>query len=601
MPLTPNALERRSKRYLLKRSFDLFVPVTPGFEAIVLDEVTPLVASAEIVTGGVAIKGGLDSVYDLNLLMRTGNRVLLRLADFLAQSYPMLYDHARKLPWEVFLRSRTSVSVSASASASRLRHMDHIERVVFEAAQDRLAGVGVDINQVPRTQAPATGQPDAAGGNAPLPQPIRVLARLHQDRCTISIDTSGDHLHRRGYRRSVVEAPIRETLAAALLEMADVDAFDVVVDPFAGSGTFAIEADGLLRHVPAGARRDFAIQRMPIHRPGTFAHRLRLALEHGGGVHDPQGPDDQADTAVASTDAASTNVASTSVASTGKVGTRDDGTGGTSTDVKGTSATGADASATRREPAKSKRILASDIDAGAIRAAMDNAARAGASLPSFRQADALTLDLDALLGPGERGLVVANLPYGVRLVEPGAARRLAEAFLDRLSALHGAWEFVLVTPRFDLRARPGVHLARRLTFRNGGLDVVATFGRAGARASAQAGAKASVQAGRDAGAGASQRLTHRPETPAAERHDRDRATARQDSGPAEARQERHPAQARQGRESAKARHDRGPAKTRQDRGPTKTRHDREPTKTRQDREPVLEDGSEVTPETESES
>jgi len=107
---------------------------------------------------------------------------------------------------------------------------------------------------------------------------MSIHARIFRDRCTLSLDTTGEHLHKRGYRTETFQAPLRETSAAALLQLAHAEEYDVIVDPFCGSGTIPIEADLLVRNCAPGISRRFAIESSPLHSTGRFAEAHRRAM-----------------------------------------------------------------------------------------------------------------------------------------------------------------------------------------------------------------------------------------------------------------------------------------------------------------------------------
>ena len=256
-PLTPRGLERRLKRHWMKRRHDLFAIVERGFEDELLAEVLELPgaegASGE--PGGVAFAGPLDLVYRANLRLRTAHRVLLRIDESLAQSYPMLFDHARKIPWELHVGFRDRMAIDVSATQSRLRHKRNIARTLLSAAQARLEPLERSVDL------------DAEA-------PLRFQARIHQDRCTVSSDTSGVHLHRRGYRTHVGPAPMRETLAAAVLAAVGSERFDVIHDPFCGSGTLVLEAAARRARVAPGSGRSFGFEAAPWYQSDKWA-RIR--------------------------------------------------------------------------------------------------------------------------------------------------------------------------------------------------------------------------------------------------------------------------------------------------------------------------------------
>jgi len=116
-----------------------------------------------------------------------------------------------------------------------------------------------------------------AEGEDPLVQ--RILVRLEEDRLTLSLDTTGEHLHRRGYRQATAKAPLRENLAAGLLLAAGYDGERPLVDPMCGSGTLAIEAALIARRLPPGGNRSFLFERWPSFRASTWTHLKKRAME----------------------------------------------------------------------------------------------------------------------------------------------------------------------------------------------------------------------------------------------------------------------------------------------------------------------------------
>ena len=258
--LTPRALERRLKRHVLKETHDFLAVGAPGFERVLLQEVRalPNVTEEKTVRGGVEFRGPLGSIYHANLRLATAHRVLWRVADFLAQSYPMLFNKASRLPWEHFLGFAGAVRFSVSARSSRLYHGPKIAETLLSAVQTALLPLGL--------------HPQASDEAA-----LEIHVRLFRDRCTLSLNTSGEHLHRRGYRTHVGDAPLRETLAAALLKTVTVEQYDLIVDPLCGSGTFLLEAARLLRGVPSGSGRAFAFEGFPAFQKSLWERLKREA------------------------------------------------------------------------------------------------------------------------------------------------------------------------------------------------------------------------------------------------------------------------------------------------------------------------------------
>ena len=194
-------------------------------------------------SGGVAFSGNLETIYMANASLRTASRILVRLGEFHAAAFSELRKKAARLAWDRYLIPGQPVALRVSCRKSRLYHSSAVAERVAGAIGDRL------------------GQPapvlkfDAQGTNQ-LPQLIFV--RLVRDRCTISIDSSGELLHRRGYRLETAKAPIRETLAAGMLLACSWDAASPLLDPFCGSGTIPIEAALLAGGISPGSMRHFS-------------------------------------------------------------------------------------------------------------------------------------------------------------------------------------------------------------------------------------------------------------------------------------------------------------------------------------------------------
>ena len=244
--LSQRALERRLKRYLLKAEQRFLAVCAPGFESFLEEEICALpdVKEVEIVRGGVEFSGPLETTYHANLHLRTAHRVLLRIDDFLAQTYPMLFDRAKRISWELYLGFEEALSINVSAKRSRLRHHKNIAATLHDAILTSLEPLGLQ----PKLEDDA---------------PLELYARMFQDRCTLSLNTSGEHLHKRGYRTNINEAPLRETLAASILKASNAENYDLILDPMCGTGTFLIEAALMKRKVASGLHRHFAFEQFP--------------------------------------------------------------------------------------------------------------------------------------------------------------------------------------------------------------------------------------------------------------------------------------------------------------------------------------------------
>jgi putative N6-adenine-specific DNA methylase len=225
--------------------------VAPGLEPFALAEAQALGLPARADEGGVAWSGDVRSVIAANLGMRIASRVLVRIAEFEARSFIELERWAKRIPWTLSVAPGATVRFRVTCRKSRLYHSDAVAQRLAEGVSRAVAGV--------RSEA------DSAGDDEVLDHGESVLfvVRFFRDRCTVSADASGALLHRRGYRQATAKAPLRETLAAALVAASGWDGVAPLVDPMCGSGTIPIEAALAARRIPPGAHRGFAVERWP--------------------------------------------------------------------------------------------------------------------------------------------------------------------------------------------------------------------------------------------------------------------------------------------------------------------------------------------------
>ncbi len=225
-----------------------FVVTAPGFEELCVQELANIGIIATGTThGGVVFSGGLRELYLANLWLRSASRVLVRLGEVKARDFPTLYRRLLRLPWGRYVKPGTPCEVRAVCHRSRLSHSGRVAETASEAIVKAL-------------------------GSAPVAEGLvqQVFLRFEDDCCSLSIDSSGELLHRRGYRKAKVMAPLRETLAAGCLMMLGYDGSKPLIDAMTGSGTFAIEAALIaLRRAP-GAARDFSFMRWPRYRQGLW-------------------------------------------------------------------------------------------------------------------------------------------------------------------------------------------------------------------------------------------------------------------------------------------------------------------------------------------
>ncbi len=194
--------------------------------------------------GGLLFSGNFEDVYKCNLHLRTASRVTVRLGEFFAAAFSELRKKASRLEWQHYITPGQGVNISVTCHKSKLYHSDAVAERVLGAINDNF---------------PQSKKPIELDKNGQL-----ILVRLVNDLCTISIDSSGTLLHKRGYRQETAKAPIRETLAAGMLLMSGWNASVPLIDPFCGSGTIPIEAALLASHIPPGIARKFTFTRWPV-------------------------------------------------------------------------------------------------------------------------------------------------------------------------------------------------------------------------------------------------------------------------------------------------------------------------------------------------
>jgi putative N6-adenine-specific DNA methylase len=226
------------------------------------------------------------------LHLRTASRLLVRLTEFGARDFAALENHARRIPWDRFTRAGQAVRFRVTCKKSRLYHQRAVAERFAQAAREAGRDVEVapsrpdgaesgrsDSGLLPVDDAPAPTERPSKGSDAGSVQTL--VVRLFRDRCTVSVDASGEHLHRRGYRQVTAKAPLRENLAAAVLLAVGWDPTVPLIDPMCGSGTLLIEAAMMARHMPPGLHRSFAFESWPEIDPAAMS---TYRAEAGAGI-----------------------------------------------------------------------------------------------------------------------------------------------------------------------------------------------------------------------------------------------------------------------------------------------------------------------------
>ena len=226
------------------KPFTYVIPCLFGLEGLVGDEVRRLgLEDVQVENGRVLCRGTGADLPRLNLNLRCGDRVLLRLAEFSARSFEALFQGAAAVPWEDFVPRDGQFPVKGHALDSQLHSVPDCQRIVKKAAAERLGRV-YGLSRLPETGAK-----------------YQIQFAIMKDRCTLYLDTTGPGLHKRGYRAVGVEAPLRETLAAAMVILSRYRGKDPFRDPFCGSGTIAIEAALIAKNRAPGLERSFDAQK----------------------------------------------------------------------------------------------------------------------------------------------------------------------------------------------------------------------------------------------------------------------------------------------------------------------------------------------------
>ena len=222
-------------------TFELIVPCHFGLEAVMKKEILDLgYEVSQVEDGRVTFIGDAEAICRANIFLRTTERVLLKVGSFHAETFEDLFQGTRAIPWEEYLPKDAKFWVAkASSIKSKLFSPSDIQSIMKKAMVERMKKA-YGIEWFPENGASF---------------PLRVF--LHKDTVTVALDTTGESLHKRGYRTLTSKAPITETLAAALIMLTPWKSDRILVDPFCGSGTFPIEAAMIAANMAPGMNREF--------------------------------------------------------------------------------------------------------------------------------------------------------------------------------------------------------------------------------------------------------------------------------------------------------------------------------------------------------
>ncbi len=395
-------LKRRIKQHLHAKDHDFFAVVHPGFEEVAEKELKSLgeITVLERSEGGILFRTGLETCFLLNLTSRTVTRFLMRLTEFRAENFRRLGKKVEEFPWELYLSGGSRIGISTRCRSSRLYHTERI-------GEELLAGI--------RRRLPAYALEVPGPGPREVPEAQRIYVRFDHNICTLSLDTSGELLHKRGYKTDISEAPLRETLAALILLEAKAENYDLVIDPLCGSGTFSLEAAGILTGKIPSPEREFAFMNWPSFKKSSFEYMKRkLAPEADKGSEPIRVLEKE-------------NMGS--------------------------------------EPI---RVIASDIGEENVKITAGNLERAGlAPLVALSRTDFLKERIK--VPEGKRSLLVINPPYGKRLSGSGESfyRKLGRVIRDN----YAGSGYAIISPSLEHEKIMGLPYDRKILFMNGGIKV----------------------------------------------------------------------------------------------------------------------------------
>lgn len=221
------------------QTFEIYLVAVPGLETELRAEARAAgFPKPQQSKGGVSFLGGWKDVWRANLELRGASRVLARIGSFRVMHLAQLDKRARKFEWASVLRSDIPFRVEATCRSSRIYHSGAAAQRIERAIHDTIGASAADT------------------------APVTVMARIEDDFCTLSVDTSGEALHKRGHKVAVAKAPMRETMASLLLRRCGFNGQEPVVDPMCGSGTFVIEAAEIAAGLRPGRSRPFAFEHL---------------------------------------------------------------------------------------------------------------------------------------------------------------------------------------------------------------------------------------------------------------------------------------------------------------------------------------------------
>jgi putative N6-adenine-specific DNA methylase len=242
-----------------------------GLEALVKNEVRALGFKNIVVSDGkIEFEATLEDIPTANLWLRCADRVFIKIGQFSAVTFDQLFESCKALPWEDLITPEGTFTVNAKTVKSTLKSARSCQSIVKKAVAERLKSK-YNVEWLPETG------PD-----------FSILVSILKDTAVLSIDTSGDGLHKRGYREVASEAPMKETLAAGLVLLSRWRKEGLLIDPMCGAGTILIEAAMIARNIAPGLKRGFASEKWPAINDEAWRDAHLAALEQSDHVTELQ-------------------------------------------------------------------------------------------------------------------------------------------------------------------------------------------------------------------------------------------------------------------------------------------------------------------------
>ncbi|EGQ4427374.1 class I SAM-dependent RNA methyltransferase [Staphylococcus pseudintermedius] len=242
--------------------YQLLAVCPMGLESIVAREVQDLGYETRVENGRIYFEGDASAIVKANLWLRTADRVKFIVGQFEAVTFDSLFEQTKNLPWEQFIPTDGQFPVQGRSLKSKLFSVPDVQAITKKAIVERLK----NAHQV-------SGWLDESGAKYP------VEVAILKDKVLLTIDTSGSGLNKRGYRLAQGEAPIKETLAASLVKLANWTGDTPLIDPFCGSGTIAIEACLIAQNIAPGFNRSFISEQWDIIPKGLYDQKRAEADE----------------------------------------------------------------------------------------------------------------------------------------------------------------------------------------------------------------------------------------------------------------------------------------------------------------------------------